>query len=104
MEYIREGATLPVPFNIVPTPKSFYYLALKCFNLFRRGRDEQQSAYEPERRKKKNNAETGAAEIENQLPNLTAAQNLNQCKNLARKHSNNDNLTYTVTSLFSRLN
>jgi hypothetical protein len=26
MESISEGATLPVPFNIVPTPKSIYYI------------------------------------------------------------------------------
>ncbi len=29
MEYIKEGSTLPVPFNIIPTPKS-------CINIFKK--------------------------------------------------------------------
>ena len=33
MEYIQEGATLPVPFNIIPTPKSFYYLIKNLIDL-----------------------------------------------------------------------
>ncbi|CAF0978236.1 unnamed protein product [Adineta steineri] len=32
MEYIKEGGTLPVPFNIIPTPKSVYYLYLRIFH------------------------------------------------------------------------
>jgi hypothetical protein len=35
MEYIRQGGTLPVPFNIIPTPKSFYNLIKRltyCFS------------------------------------------------------------------------
>lgn len=26
MSYFEEGATLPAPFNIIPSPKSFWYL------------------------------------------------------------------------------
>jgi hypothetical protein len=33
MEFIKGGGTLPVPFNIIPTPKSIYYLFLKLFNI-----------------------------------------------------------------------
>ncbi|XP_022521443.2 short transient receptor potential channel 7b [Astyanax mexicanus] len=29
LSYFDEGRTLPAPFNLVPSPKSFYYLALK---------------------------------------------------------------------------
>lgn len=35
MEFIKGGATLPVPFNVIPTPKSFYYLVLKIFKFMR---------------------------------------------------------------------
>ncbi|CAF3484392.1 unnamed protein product [Rotaria sp. Silwood1] len=31
MEYIQEGGTLPVPFNLIPTPKTFYYLYERIF-------------------------------------------------------------------------
>jgi hypothetical protein len=42
IEYFEEGATLPPPFNIIPSPKSFYHLLryvcercglLHCTNL-----------------------------------------------------------------------
>ena len=33
MESISEGATLPVPFNIIPTPKTIYYLIKKINRL-----------------------------------------------------------------------
>ena len=33
MQYIKEGATLPVPFNIIPTPKTIIYLVNKVVNL-----------------------------------------------------------------------
>ena len=40
MEYIKEGATLPVPFNIIPTPYSIYNLGKKFFNfIIKRGTD-----------------------------------------------------------------
>lgn len=29
LSYFDEGRTLPAPFNLVPSPKSFYYLALR---------------------------------------------------------------------------
>ena len=29
MESIKQGATLPPPFNIIPTPKSFFYVVYK---------------------------------------------------------------------------
>ena len=29
LSYFDEGRTLPVPFNLVPSPKSFYYLVLR---------------------------------------------------------------------------
>jgi hypothetical protein len=32
MEFIQGGATLPVPFNIIPTPKSAFYLSKKSIN------------------------------------------------------------------------
>ncbi|CAF3440747.1 unnamed protein product [Rotaria socialis] len=32
MEYIQEGGTLPVPFNIIPTPKSIFYLYQRIFH------------------------------------------------------------------------
>ncbi|CAF1556535.1 unnamed protein product [Rotaria magnacalcarata] len=36
MEYIKEGGTLPVPFNIIPTPKSFYYLFRRIFSCVKK--------------------------------------------------------------------
>uniref|UniRef100_A0A8C8GTX1 Transient receptor ion channel domain-containing protein n=2 Tax=Oncorhynchus TaxID=8016 RepID=A0A8C8GTX1_ONCTS len=33
LSYFDEGRTLPPPFNLVPSPKSFYYLALPMINL-----------------------------------------------------------------------
>ncbi|XP_022084872.1 LOW QUALITY PROTEIN: short transient receptor potential channel 4-like [Acanthaster planci] len=33
MSYFDEGETLPVPFNIIPSPKSFYYIARKIYRL-----------------------------------------------------------------------
>lgn len=29
LSYFDEGRTLPAPFNLVPSPKSFYYLVLR---------------------------------------------------------------------------
>ena len=29
LSYFDEGRTLPAPFNLVPSPKSFYYLGLR---------------------------------------------------------------------------
>lgn len=38
MSYFDEGGTLPPPFNIVPSPKSFWYLLMWLHNkLCRRG-------------------------------------------------------------------
>lgn len=31
MEYIKEGSTLPVPFNLIPTPKGVYLVSKKVF-------------------------------------------------------------------------
>uniref|UniRef100_A0A8C8GQN6 Transient receptor ion channel domain-containing protein n=1 Tax=Oncorhynchus tshawytscha TaxID=74940 RepID=A0A8C8GQN6_ONCTS len=39
LSYFDEGRTLPPPFNLVPSPKSFYYLALRtraCLKLMKR--------------------------------------------------------------------
>nr|XP_006003125.1 PREDICTED: short transient receptor potential channel 2-like [Latimeria chalumnae] len=32
--YFREGLTLPVPFNIIPTPKAVFYMIRKIFRVF----------------------------------------------------------------------
>ncbi|XP_069113153.1 short transient receptor potential channel 7-like isoform X2 [Argopecten irradians] len=40
MEYIKDDATLPIPFNIVPTPKFFYNTASYCWRTFAK-KDEQ---------------------------------------------------------------
>jgi hypothetical protein len=32
MEFIKEGFTMPVPFNLVPTPKSFVYGAKRIID------------------------------------------------------------------------
>lgn len=34
MEYIKDGGTLPVPINIIPTPKSFVYMFKKIKGIF----------------------------------------------------------------------
>uniref|UniRef100_H3BVQ2 Transient receptor potential cation channel subfamily C member 7 n=1 Tax=Tetraodon nigroviridis TaxID=99883 RepID=H3BVQ2_TETNG len=34
LSYFDEGRTLPAPFNLVPSPKSFYYLVLLFFSTF----------------------------------------------------------------------
>ena len=40
MDYIKEGTTLPPPLNLIPSPKSFYYLfrsiAITCKNCCHR--------------------------------------------------------------------
>jgi hypothetical protein len=36
MQYIKDGGTLPVPFNTIPTPKSFYYLCKKLFKMIQK--------------------------------------------------------------------
>jgi hypothetical protein len=36
MEYIKDGATLPVPFNIIPTPSKVYIAIKKIFNFILR--------------------------------------------------------------------
>ncbi len=33
MEYIREGSSLPVPFNIIPTPHSLFRLGKLVFEM-----------------------------------------------------------------------
>ena len=33
MEFIKGGATLPVPLNTIPTPKSVYYIFKKLLKL-----------------------------------------------------------------------
>ncbi len=38
MQYIKEGATLPVPFNIIPTPKAFYKFCEKIYSRFKRNK------------------------------------------------------------------
>ena len=50
MEFIKDGSTLPIPFNIIPTPHFFYDTIKLLINLIRRGnsnnnnRSEQKSA------------------------------------------------------------
>ncbi|XP_044521905.1 short transient receptor potential channel 2-like [Gracilinanus agilis] len=34
LSFFREGLTLPVPFNILPSPKSFFYLLRRIFRFF----------------------------------------------------------------------
>jgi hypothetical protein len=34
MEFINEKTTLPVPFNLIPTPKTIFYLVIRIKNLF----------------------------------------------------------------------
>lgn len=36
MEYIKDGGTLPVPFNVIPSPKSIYYFFKKIIAKIRR--------------------------------------------------------------------
>ncbi len=38
LNYMDEGSTLPVPFNMIPTPKSFYYVYLFFKDLIKSGR------------------------------------------------------------------
>lgn len=41
MEYIRENSTLPVPFNLIPTPNDFIFLFNKIKKLIcKRSNDE----------------------------------------------------------------
>ncbi|OWF36590.1 Short transient receptor potential channel 7 [Mizuhopecten yessoensis] len=40
MEYIKDDATLPIPFNIVPTPKFFYNTGSFCLRIFRKKDDQ----------------------------------------------------------------
>lgn len=50
MEFIKDGSTLPIPFNIIPTPHFIYDAIKLLINLIRRGnsnnnnRNEQKSA------------------------------------------------------------
>ena len=34
MSYFEDGGTVPIPFNIIPTPKSFLYLSRWIFKKF----------------------------------------------------------------------
>ena len=34
LNYMDDGSTLPVPFNMLPTPKSFFYGWQSCKELF----------------------------------------------------------------------
>lgn len=41
MEYIRENSTLPVPFNLIPTPNDFIFLFRKIKQMIcKRSNDE----------------------------------------------------------------
>lgn len=35
MQYIRDGFTLPVPFNLIPVPASIFKLIKDCFKSFK---------------------------------------------------------------------
>lgn len=39
MEYIKDGGTLPPPINIIPTPKSIFYMFKKLINFFSRKKE-----------------------------------------------------------------
>jgi hypothetical protein len=50
MEYIREGATLPVPFNIIPSPKAIIRIFYSIINCKKRNAKEPKN--ESDRNKK----------------------------------------------------
>nr|XP_025042220.1 short transient receptor potential channel 2-like isoform X1 [Pelodiscus sinensis] len=47
LSYFREGLTLPVPFNIVPTPKSLFYAVRGLFRLLCCSRPKRQQDFPP---------------------------------------------------------
>lgn len=110
MEYIREGATLPVPFNIIPTPKSFYYLFLKLVNLFKKKSKKEMSSSSSEpaavadggmargnnglAKNVTERAKNNFSKLNNQPENANENNNSNN-KRAGRKESN-DGLTYIV--------
>jgi hypothetical protein len=49
MEYIRDDSTLPVPYNLVPTLKSFYYIVRFFYRLCCRPPDEPEPRPHPGR-------------------------------------------------------
>ncbi|XP_067652080.1 short transient receptor potential channel 7-like isoform X1 [Haliotis asinina] len=49
MEYIKDDSTLPVPFNVVPTPKCAYYAARFVFRLFCCSKDDPPPVHHPGR-------------------------------------------------------
>ena len=115
MEYIREGATLPVPFNIIPTPKSFYYLFLKLVNLFKKKKKSKKFESSSEsaaaaadggmpRSSNSNNNNNGLVKNgpKSNLPkpNQPQQDNLNAYNKRAGRKESNDGLTYIVEILF----
>jgi hypothetical protein len=57
MEYIKSGATLPPPFNIIPTPKALKNLFTKLYRLIVRKKRRHQSKVKFEKAKKSKNEE-----------------------------------------------
>lgn len=40
MEYIKQGFTLPIPLNLIPTPVQFYYSIRRMVNNWKKRREE----------------------------------------------------------------
>ena len=87
MEFIKGGGTLPVPFNIIPTPKSVYYLSLKLFNLIFCCRDMKSKS------SKLNNKQNNLEE----LPTICGRNGKNFTNNI------NNNHQVTIIDYFSEI-
>ncbi len=72
MEFIKEGATLPVPLNVVPTPSSIVYFMKQIFCYFSKNSDS-------------GNTEMNASAFHKSKPN-----------GHAKKGDNGESLTYKV--------
>ena len=49
MDYIRDESTLPIPFNIIPSPKSIFYILRSCFRHCCGGDDDEDTIQHPGR-------------------------------------------------------
>ena len=71
MEYIKDGGTLPVPFNIIPTPKAFYISFKKIIDVFKKKKKQQS---QPKIRIEENNLQpirNGGKKIPSMVNNVT---------------------------------
>ena len=87
MEYIKEGSTLPVPLNIIPTPKSIHSIFNKILKFWKRKYSEKPEIdlQNPER--------THKTYQKNEVPNLKATVSTR------KQSSSSDELTYIVIFL-----